>query len=105
MTIINAGLNHHTTPIELREKIALSEEQLNHALTEFKSTLGLNESVIISTCNRCEFFSFAEESKCDEILEWTCSYFGLEHTALKDHWVQKKRRRSSTPFNGDSMRT
>jgi glutamyl-tRNA reductase len=42
--------------VELREKIAFSDSQLPAALEQMKKFLGLREAVLVSTCNRVEYF-------------------------------------------------
>lgn len=52
--IILAGLNHKTAPIELRERIAFSQEDILHALEVLGNKSDVHEITIISTCNRIE---------------------------------------------------
>jgi glutamyl-tRNA reductase len=54
--LICGGLTFEKTPVELREKVAFRDAQLPHALSEMKRVLGLREAVLISTCNRVEYF-------------------------------------------------
>jgi glutamyl-tRNA reductase len=54
--VICGGLTFEKTPIELREKIAFRDAQLPEALVEMKKILGLREAVLVSTCNRVEYF-------------------------------------------------
>jgi glutamyl-tRNA reductase len=42
--------------VELREKVAFREGQLPDALVQMKELLGLREAVLVSTCNRVEYF-------------------------------------------------
>lgn len=48
------GVNHKTTPVEVREKIALTSGYAE-PLTSLKSIKGLKEYYLLSTCNRVEF--------------------------------------------------
>lgn len=48
------GVNHKTTPVEVREKIALSAGY-DEPLTALKKVKGLKEYYLLSTCNRVEF--------------------------------------------------
>ncbi|NIQ93793.1 MAG: glutamyl-tRNA reductase, partial [Desulfuromonadales bacterium] len=54
MDLLIVGINHVTAPVALREKVAFAPEQLGHALFDLKSTAGLREIAILSTCNRTE---------------------------------------------------
>jgi glutamyl-tRNA reductase len=54
--VICGGLTFDEVPVELREKVAFRDAQLPDALREVKKMLGLREAVIVSTCNRVEYF-------------------------------------------------
>lgn len=54
--VICGGLTFEKTAVELREKVAFRTSQLPAALTEMKRELGLREAVLVSTCNRVEYF-------------------------------------------------
>ena len=51
------GCSHHRTPIEIREKLAFSPEQVRQALDVFASRFPESESVLLSTCNRVELYT------------------------------------------------
>lgn len=55
------GVNHRTTPIDLREKLAFPSEAIPDALDAFRKCSGAEESVILSTCNRVEVYYAAGE--------------------------------------------
>ena len=54
------GLSHKSAPIDVRERVALTGEQLKAALAELKSMHGVEEAFVVSTCNRVEVFVQAE---------------------------------------------
>ena len=54
LDIVLLGLNHKTAPVELRECLAFSGEQITTALDDFSSYPHLSEMVLLSTCNRVE---------------------------------------------------
>ena len=54
--VVCGGLTFDGVPVELREKVAFREAQLPDALARMKTTLGLREAVLVSTCNRVEYF-------------------------------------------------
>ena len=57
MTILCAGINHHNAPIEVREKFAIGGNDLQEALAQLRLIDGLFGAVIVSTCNRVEFYA------------------------------------------------
>ena len=48
------GLNHRTAPVEVRERLAFAEGELPRALYDLTHRPGLQEGLILSTCNRVE---------------------------------------------------
>ena len=55
--LICVGLNHAQTPVELREKIAFSKDQLEPALKQAILEEHIQEAAILSTCNRVEIYA------------------------------------------------
>lgn len=60
MSVVVIGLNHHTAPLELLERMAVAERQLPKVLHELKTKENLSEAVVLSTCNRVEVYARAE---------------------------------------------
>lgn len=54
MNLILAGINHRTAPVEVRERMNISEARLAAALTDLVRREGIREGIILSTCNRVE---------------------------------------------------
>ncbi len=63
--IILLGVNHKTTPVEIREKIALSDGY-EAPLGALKGIDGLREYYLLSTCNRVELLLIAEPNAAIE---------------------------------------
>lgn len=57
MNILCAGLNHQNTPLEIREKFAVGSHQMQETLQAVRSIDGMAGAVILSTCNRVEFYA------------------------------------------------
>lgn len=55
-TLINGAITFHEAPVEIREQVAFRAETLPGALCRLKMQLGLSEAVLVSTCNRVEYF-------------------------------------------------
>lgn len=62
MKFLLTGLNHRTAPVEVREKIAFDERSLPEALDTLKRQPGVQEGLILSTCNRVEVSITADDS-------------------------------------------
>jgi glutamyl-tRNA reductase len=60
------GLNHETSPVEERERLAFSPEELPAALARLAEQV--NGVVILSTCNRTEIYSTAPEGEGAQLI-------------------------------------
>jgi glutamyl-tRNA reductase len=61
MKIHLTGLNHRTAPVEVRERFAISEAALPEALERLRQAPGVDETLILSTCNRVEIIVAADD--------------------------------------------
>ncbi|WP_079479504.1 glutamyl-tRNA reductase [Halobacillus salinus] len=61
MHILAVGLNYKTAPVEIREKLTFSEDQLQAAMRELNGRKSVLENVIISTCNRTEIYAVVDQ--------------------------------------------
>ena len=55
------GINYKTTPIEVREKFSVSADSIKRGLENLDDYDGLNEAVVLSTCNRTEIYASCAE--------------------------------------------
>ncbi|MFO7524542.1 MAG: glutamyl-tRNA reductase [Ignavibacteriaceae bacterium] len=55
MNLFSISINHRTAPVELREALHLSEDEIRSFILQQKGKL-LNEGLVISTCNRTEIY-------------------------------------------------
>lgn len=56
MSIQVVGLNHKSAPIEVREKLAFSREEILPALNKLREEEFIRTGVLLSTCNRTEIY-------------------------------------------------
>lgn len=63
MELVCLGLNHRTAPVEVRERFAVVSGKLGEAAADLASLAEVEESVVISTCNRTEFYVAAASGK------------------------------------------
>lgn len=61
MSIILAGVSHHNTPLSIRERLYFPETHMDEWLDRLAGYSGLEERLILSTCNRVEVYSAAED--------------------------------------------
>ena len=64
MNILAVSINHHTAPVELREALHLSEDEIRQLIHFAREEL-FSEGLIISTCNRTEIYGIPKDQKLD----------------------------------------
>lgn len=85
MNLFVLGVNHETTPIDIREKISFSPEQVHQALTEFKEQSAADEAVILSTCNRTEVYCNLKNLSPQQIYVWLTEFFDLNSDSIDQY--------------------
>jgi glutamyl-tRNA reductase len=86
--LLAVGLNHKTAPLHIRERLAFGPDIVVAALRGLREQAGLDESVILSTCNRTEIYCAGDEESCSRVSEWMCSFHGLEHDEVSPYLYQ-----------------
>jgi glutamyl-tRNA reductase len=61
MHVVCLGLSHKTAPVELREKFAVGDALVGEVAARLAHAPGVSEAVVVSTCNRVEYFAVAED--------------------------------------------
>jgi glutamyl-tRNA reductase len=89
MSLVLIGVNHKTAPIELRERIAISREDLPETTRALAAVPGVAECMIVSTCNRVEILA-AVESPAIDVASFLHRHFGLDHELLAPHLYEHR---------------
>jgi len=88
MKLQMVGCSHHNAPIEVRERLAFSSDQMRAALVQFRQRFPDSESVLISTCNRVEVYTAAEEpAACPthhQVVDFLAEFHGLKPDEIFD---------------------
>jgi len=86
MEILCLGLNHKLAGIEVREKFAFSNKRAQATLETLVRTGGIQEALILSTCNRVEFYVVANHRQTvhDLLFATLSEQSGI--TALQEDW-------------------
>jgi len=86
MMLALVGATHRTVPLALRERLAFTAEQAADALARFRDRFPGREGVLLSTCNRVEFYAAGEADVAappvEELLSFLAECRGLEAAAL-----------------------
>ncbi len=61
MKLQMTGCSHHNSPLDLRERLAFSAEQVRAALDQLREDFPDSETVLLSTCNRVELYVASED--------------------------------------------
>ena len=62
MNVLCFGVSHRTAAVDIRERFAVSESDLPAVIAELGALDGVAESVIVSTCNRVEYYTACPDS-------------------------------------------
>ncbi|KPK44147.1 MAG: hypothetical protein AMK74_05640 [Nitrospira bacterium SM23_35] len=62
MKVFVVGLNHKIADVEVREKLAFQGDKLEEGLIRFRELPGIEEAMIISTCNRVELYANIQDT-------------------------------------------
>jgi len=81
--IVNAKVTFRNSPIHVLERFTFRD--LKSAYSEFKEHSGLEECVIVQTCNRVELFGTGKECNVEKIKKTWASLAGLEENAFKEN--------------------
>jgi glutamyl-tRNA reductase len=57
MTIVNVGVSHTIAPAEVLERLAVPAAELGGVLAQLHAVPGIDEVVVLSTCNRAEVYA------------------------------------------------
>ncbi|MGH1427676.1 MAG: glutamyl-tRNA reductase [Arenicella sp.] len=85
MSLFSLGISHQTAPVAIRERVAVPDETLREALTDLHRYAKLEETSIVSTCNRTEIYCRQDTQSGDDtkrITEWLCGYKGMHQDDL-----------------------
>ncbi|MGF6598632.1 glutamyl-tRNA reductase [Paraburkholderia sp. GAS448] len=111
MQLLSIGINHHTAPVALRERVAFPLEQIRPALQTLRaawrgrnsvrggaahtapaaeppafSSDALSEAAILSTCNRTEIYCASDDPAAPEhAIAWLSAYHGIPADELAPH--------------------
>jgi glutamyl-tRNA reductase len=64
------GLNHNTAPVEIREQVVFAGDEIPRALHELMDLDGVDEAVLLSTCNRTEFYVMTSDGGRERLQTW-----------------------------------
>ncbi len=91
MHLLLIGLNHHTAPVELRERVAFDSNHVNEVLGSIAGQAGLYEAALLSTCNRTEVYGTAISIHAqDRMIRALAAAAGIEREELEPSLIQHR---------------
>jgi glutamyl-tRNA reductase len=84
------GVNHNSAPLEVRERLAVSEAQLADAVRSLVKQPGVDEGMVLSTCNRVEVLTSTHQGA--DLRGFLHAYFGVNVEALNSHLYEFQQR-------------
>ena len=81
------GLTQKSAPVEVRERLAIPESRLPEACKKLSQHPGIEEGMIISTCNRVELIANVQNGTAD-LRGFLKDYFQLDTTELEQHFYE-----------------
>ena len=87
MTFHLIGLNHKTAPVEVRERLALPESRLPDVCKSLCQHPGIEEGMILSTCNRVELLARSVNGSAD-LRGFVCAQFHLDPAEYERYFYE-----------------
>ncbi len=97
MNLFVLGINHKTAPVNVREKLSFSDQEIVEANKKLVSKTSLNEGLILSTCNRVEIYGVSNDPDADhfgEIKGFLSDFHQLDPECFEDRLYN---------YNGDRV--
>jgi glutamyl-tRNA reductase len=87
VSVVVVGLEHHSTPLELLERVAVPEEGLGKALGALRDRSNLSEVVVLSTCLRTELYAVVERfhEGVADLQEFLATRAGTTVDVIEEH--------------------
>ena len=88
MKLVMTGLDHKRASLNIREKFAVTKEKAKRVLEDLKNS-GIAGCVIVSTCNRTEFYASVPESTDFSPSQKLCDALGLDFSEYEPYLTQR----------------
>lgn len=79
------SISYKTSSLELRERIALNEDECKALLLQIRDVLSISEAVVLSTCNRTEIYYSSENDLTDELTKLLAVQKAIPSELLTPH--------------------
>jgi glutamyl-tRNA reductase len=87
------GCSHHNSSVQIRERLAFTPEQARVALKQWRRQFPESEAVLLSTCNRVEFYLATETPNHGpthhDLVEFVARFHGLKPIEIFDDLFER----------------
>ena len=91
MNIQLLGVNHKTAPVEIRERLAIPPTRLGEACARLAQHPGIEEGMVLSTCNRVEILAATQNGSAD-LRDFLAQYSGMDISGMERHLYEYRER-------------
>ncbi|GJL78183.1 MAG: glutamyl-tRNA reductase [Nitrospinaceae bacterium] len=86
--LVLVGVNHKTTPVEIRERLAFSRGEIEASLERLVGNPEIVENIILSTCNRVEIYARVKDTTkgVGLLKEFICDYHKISPNELDKYF-------------------
>jgi glutamyl-tRNA reductase len=84
MPLVACGINHHTAPLNLREKVIFTSDCMPKPLLELVDQVPVREAALLSTWNRTELY--CETDEISSVLQWLKERDTVTASTSTEHW-------------------
>ncbi|HSA93412.1 MAG TPA: glutamyl-tRNA reductase [Terriglobales bacterium] len=78
------GVNHRSAPVAVRERLAVPESRLPEAMRRLSVHPGVDEGLVLSTCNRVELLTRCTNGRAD-LRSFLADFFQVDPAAYEPH--------------------
>ncbi|HMB60299.1 MAG TPA: glutamyl-tRNA reductase [Xanthomonadales bacterium] len=82
------GISHHTAPVEVRERVAINSPDYGENIRQLMQLEGVEETVIIGTCNRTEFYCLCTNDLEKDLLAWVHDSRAIPAGEMNEYFYQ-----------------
>jgi len=91
MPLLTTGISHHTATLEIREKISIARADYAVRVKELRELDGVEEVVVVSTCNRTEIYSIGPKESREQVRQWLQAKGSLSDSEMEKHCYVRER--------------
>lgn len=80
------GCSHHRTPLEVRERFAISTDEAKALQDAISKLEQIRECLVLGTCNRMEIYGYADSPEAaDTVRDEFCERYGISSSLFDQH--------------------